>query len=235
MEDAIDAVRQYREAVGTEVDLCIELHRRLTPHEAVVFSRGIERYYPMYVEDPILPDNMDAMAEIAAKTQVPIATGERLHTIFEFEMLLARNAVDYVRPDVCLCGGITHSKKIAALAEDRHVGVIPHNPLSPISTAACIQIAASCPNFVLQEYPNDEGQSFGGTPPQGAEQLIGGGKAKRRNDLVKSPLTLQDGFIMIPDAPGIGVELIEGAEELFPFSRRPVRTRLHRDGSVVDQ
>jgi galactonate dehydratase len=235
MEDAIDAVRQYREAVGNDIDLCIEVHRRLTPHEAVVFSRGIERYHPMYIEDPTLPDNFDAMAQIAAKTSVPIATGERIHTIFEFEMLLARNAVHYVRPDVCLCGGITHSKKIAALAEARHVGVIPHNPLSPVSTAACIQIAAACPNFVLQEYPNDEGQTFGGAPPQGAEQLFGGGAAKRRNDLVKTSIMLRDGFIVIPDAPGIGVDLVPDAEKLFPFRRRSVMTRLQRDGSVVDQ
>jgi galactonate dehydratase len=235
MGEAIEAVRLYREAVGADVDLCIEIHRRLTPHEAIVFANGIEQYNPMFIEDPTLPDNFDAMAQIAAKTTVPIATGERLHTIFEFEMLLARNALHYVRPDVCLCGGITHSKKIAALAEARHVGVIPHNPLSPVSTAACIQIAAACPNFVLQEYPNDEGQAFGGAPPQGAEQLIGEGASKRRNDLVKSPVTLRDGFILIPDAPGIGVELVENAVELFPFRRRPVMTRLHRDGSMVDQ
>ena len=238
IEEAIEAVRLYREAVGKEVDLCIELHRRLTPHEAVVLARGIEQYHPMFIEDPTLPDSMDAMAAIAAKTHVPIATGERLHTIFEFEMLLSRNAVHYVRPDVCLCGGITHAKKIATLAEARHVGVVPHNPLSPVSTAACIQIAACCPNFVLQEYPNDEGQAFGGVPPQGAEQLVGtenSSLSKRRNNLVKAPLVLEDGFIVIPDGPGIGVELVEGAEELFPHRRRPILTRLHRDGSVVDQ
>jgi galactonate dehydratase len=237
MEEAIDAVRQYREAVGNDVDLCIEIHRRLAPHEAVVLARGIEKYHPMFIEDPTLPDSMDAMAAIATKTHVPIATGERLHTIFEFEMLLARNAVHYVRPDVCLCGGITHAKKIAALAEARHVGVVPHNPLSPVSTAACIQIAASCPNFVLQEYPNDAGQAFGGLPPQGAEQLVSAEQSglKRRNNLVKSPLVLEEGFIVIPDAPGIGVELVEGAEEMFPYKRRPLLTRLHRDGSVVDQ
>jgi galactonate dehydratase len=238
MGEAIDAVRQYREAVGDEVDLCVEIHRRLTPHEAVVLARGIAPYHPMFMEDPILPDNMDAMALVASQSPVPIATGERLHTIYEFEMLLSRNAVQYVRPDVCLCGGITHAKKIAALAEARHVSVVPHNPLSPVSTAACIQIAACCPNFVLQEYPNDEGQTFGGTPPQGAEQLVGGEGAnggRRRNNIMRTSLTVKDGFIIIPDAPGIGVELVDGVEELFPYRRRPLRTRLHRDGSVVDQ
>ena len=233
---AIDAVRQYREAVGNNVDLCIEIHRRLTPHEAVVLANGIEEYLPMFIEDPTLPDNMDAMAWIADRVRVPIATGERLHTIFEFEMLLARNAVQYVRPDVCLCGGITHAKKIAALAEARYVGVIPHNPLSPVSTAACIQIAAACPNFVLQEYPNDDGQVFGGKPAQGAEQLTSRGRGElRRNDLVRHGLRQERGFVIIPDAPGIGVELVADVAKHFPYQRRPVATRHHVDGSVVDQ
>ncbi|MEO2005150.1 MAG: mandelate racemase/muconate lactonizing enzyme family protein, partial [Candidatus Poribacteria bacterium] len=156
MRDAIDTVGRYRDAVGNDVDLCIEIHRRLTPAEAVVLGRGIEQYHPFFYEDPTLPDNLDAMAEIADKIHIPIATGERLHTIYEFEMLLSRGGVQYVRPDVCMAGGLTHSKKIAALAEARGVGVVPHNPLSPVSTAACIQLAACIPNFALQEYPTGE-------------------------------------------------------------------------------
>ncbi|MDQ3656317.1 MAG: mandelate racemase/muconate lactonizing enzyme family protein, partial [Chloroflexota bacterium] len=151
IREAIESVRQYREAVGDEVDLCIEIHRRLTPAEAVVLARGIEPFHPFFYEDPILPDNFDAMGLLAQHVHIPIATGERLHTIFEFEMLLARGAVQYVRPDVCLCGGITGARKIAALAEAHYVEVVPHNPLGPVSTAACLQLAASIPNFALQE------------------------------------------------------------------------------------
>ena len=142
MADAIETVARYREAVGNDVDLCIEIHRRLAPAEAIVLARGIEPYFPFFYEDPILPDNFDAMELVAQNIHIPIATGERIHTIFEFEALLRRGAVQYVRPDVCLAGGITHSKKIAALAEAHHVGVVPHNPLSPVSTAACLQLAA---------------------------------------------------------------------------------------------
>src|SRR5207237_8464665 len=156
MGQAIDTVRQYREAVGDSVDLCIEIHRRLTPAEAVVLARGIEPYHPMFYEDPILPDNFDAMAEVARQIAIPIATGERLHTLYEFQMLLARNAVQYVRPDVCMAGGISGTKKIAALAEASHVGVVPHNPLSPVSTAACLQIAACIPNSPIQQHPAGE-------------------------------------------------------------------------------
>ncbi|MBN1641462.1 MAG: galactonate dehydratase [Anaerolineae bacterium] len=216
MRDAIDTVRRYREAVGDEVDLCIEIHRRLTPHEAIVLARGIEPYHPFFYEDPIRPDSMDAMAAVAEQIHIPIATGERLHTIWEFEMLLQRGAVQYVRPDVCMAGGLTHAKKIAALAEAHHVDVVPHNPLSPVSTAACLQLAACIPNFALQEYPRGELE-----PP--------------KSEIVRSPLRVEDGFLIIPDAPGIGIELAEDAAERYPYRKREVRTRLHVDGSVVDQ
>ena len=216
MRDAIDTVRRYREAVGDAVDLCIEIHRRLTPSEAIVLARGIEPYHPFFYEDPILPDSFDAMALVAQNIHIPIATGERLHTIYEFDMLLSRGAVQYVRPDVCLAGGLTHSKKIAALAEARHVGVVPHNPLSPVSTAACVQLAACIPNFALQEYPVGEDE----LPKSG---------------IVKSALKLQNGYLIVPDAPGLGVELAEDAQERFPFKPRQVHTRLNVDGSVMDQ
>jgi galactonate dehydratase len=216
MRDAIDTVAQYRDAVGRDVDLCIEIHRRLTPAEAIVLARGIEQFHPFFYEDPILPDSFDAMALVAQNIHIPIATGERLHTIYEFEALLSRGAVQYVRPDVCLAGGLTHSKKIAALAEAHHVGVVPHNPLSPVSTAACIQLAACIPNFALQEYPLGED-----VPP--------------KSDIVKSTLKLENGFLVIPDVPGIGIELAEDAAERYPYRPRKVHTRLHVDGSVMDQ
>jgi galactonate dehydratase len=216
MNDAIATVARYREAVGNEVDLCVEIHRRLTPAEAIVLARGIEPYHPFFYEDPILPDSMDAMALVAQNIHVPIATGERLHTIYEFEMLLQRGAVQYVRPDVCLAGGLTHSKKIAALAEAHHVGVVPHNPLSPVSTAACLQLAACIPNFSLQEYPLGEGE-----PP--------------KSEIVKRSLRLENGYLIVPDAPGIGIELADDAAERYPYKARAVETRLGVDGSVVDQ
>ena len=215
--DAIETVRKYREAVGTSVDLCIEIHRRLTPTEAVQLGLGIEQYHPYFFEDPVTPDNFDEMEYVAGKINIPIATGERFTSPWEFEMALSRNSVQYVRPDVCLVGGITGARKVAALAEARHVGVVPHNPLSPVSTAACLQIAATAPNFALQEYPTGEDQ-----PP--------------KSDMVTGiPEHDGEGYLVISDAPGIGVELKDGAEENCPFVPREVGTRLHRDGSVVDQ
>ena len=216
IRDAIDTVGAYRDAVGNDVDLCIEIHRRLTPAEAIVLARGIEEFHPFFYEDPILPDNFDAMGLVAQHISIPIATGERIHTIYEFEMLLQRGAVQYVRPDVCMAGGITHTKKIAAIAEAHYVGVVPHNPLSPISTAACLQIAASIPNFAIQELPTGEHE-----PP--------------KSEIVKTAVQVENGFLIIPDAPGIGVELADDAQEKHPPVPREIRMRLHYDGSVVDQ
>ncbi len=214
MKDAADRVGEYREAVGDDVDLCIEIHRELHPAQAIVLGNLIEQYRPMFLEDPVPPDNFDAMARVARNIKIPIATGERLLTIQEFEMLLRREAAEYIRPDVCTVGGLTGSKKIAAIAEANYVGVIPHNPLSRVSTAACIQLAACIPNFVIQEYPRYE------TMPV--------------KDLVRTSIELKDGYLRIPNSPGIGAELNDDALERFPYRPRPPSTLIRRDGSIVD-
>ena len=216
MEEGVESVRQYREAVGNDVDLCIEMHRQLTVAEAIIFGRAIEKYNPMFYEDPVRPDNFDDMAQVADKVAIPIATGERFHTLQEFGMLIKRNACRFVRPDVCMCGGITNAKKIAALAEAYNVQVVPHNPLSPVSTAACMQIAASVPNFAIQEFPLGEAES-------------------PKKDIVRSTVKLVDGYLIVPDAPGIGIELTDGIEEKYPAIPREYVTRLAEDGSVFDQ
>lgn len=217
ISSAINAVRQYRAAVGDDVDLCIEIHRRMTPAEAVQLGRGIEEFHPFFFEDPVMPDNLDEMAYVAANTAVPIATGERLTSLWEFDMLLRRAAARYIRPDVCVVGGITAMKKIAAVAEAQHVGVVPHNPLSPVCTAASLQIAACIPNLALVEYPSGENEYPKHEMVTGIADHDG------------------EGFLLIPDRPGIGVELKPSAREKVPYVSRDVETRLHVDGSVVDQ
>jgi len=197
--DAIDNVRRLREAVGPAVDLCIEIHRRLTPPEAIALARGIEPYHPMFYEDPLRPNSFDAMALVAEHIDIPIATGERFTSLYQFQTLLTRNAVQYLRPDVCLCGGITGAKKIAAIAEAHDAWVVPHNPLSPVSTAACLQIAACIPNFAIQEYPSRTPDLDGSTAALGSDLAVG--------------LEEQEGgFMAIPTTPGIGVELAPDAE-----------------------
>ena len=221
IETAIDNVRRLREAVGPSVDLCIEIHRRLTPPEAIALGRGIERYTPMFYEDPLRPNSFDAMAQVAEHINIPIATGERFTSLYQFQTLLTRNAVQYLRPDVCLCGGITAAKKIAAIAEAHDAWIVPHNPLSPVSTAACLQIAACIPNFAIQEYPSR-------TPE------IDGGSALLGSDIATGLSEQVDGFLAIPQGPGIGLELVDDIERRFPMKPRPIRMRPHTDGSVVD-
>jgi galactonate dehydratase len=215
LDALVSRVAGVREAVGTGTDLCVEIHRRMTPPEAVALAREIEPYRPFFLEDPILPDSPQTMGQLAGKCRIPIATGERLHTIFEFRELLVAGGADYIRADVCLAGGLTHCKKIAALAESFHVGVIPHNPLSPVSTAACVQLDACIPNFILQEYTGED------RPP--------------KSEVLKTPLELEDGYLKVPVAPGIGVELNVEAVKAMPFKPKASATPLRQDGSVADK
>ncbi|MBQ9048892.1 MAG: mandelate racemase/muconate lactonizing enzyme family protein [Solobacterium sp.] len=216
VEDELEKVRVIREAVGPHFDFILEAHRGMDVPTAVTFGREVEKYRPMVFEDPVTPDNIDTMAQVADKVNIPIATGERFANIREFEMLMRRTAVRYIRPDVCAVGGITATKKIAAMAEGNDVLLIPHNPLGPVSTAACLQICACIPNLGIQELP--------GFCLNGAEDAM-----------VKEPLKCENGFMVIPDAPGIGVELADNAEELYPAKERGSNVA-HRsfDGSVKD-
>ena len=216
IEREVEKVRVCREAVGPDFDFILEVHRGMTLPEAVAFGRAVEPYRPMILEDPVPPDNVDTMAEVASKIGVPIATGERAIDLRECEVLMARHVCQYIRPDVCAVGGITTSKKIAALAEAHDVLVIPHNPLGPVSTAACLQICASIPNLGIQELP--------GFCLNGAE-----------DKMVKEPLRYENGCMLIPDAPGIGVELADDAEELYPAKERGSNAaRRAFDGAVKD-
>lgn len=214
IQDELEKVRLCREAVGSDFDFVLEAHRGMTKPEAIAFGTEVAKYRPMVLEDPMTPDNIDSMAEIAEKIPVPIATGERFTNLREFEMLMHRHAAQYIRPDVCAVGGITTTKKICAAAEANDVLVIPHNPLGPVSTAACLQICASIPNLGIQELPT--------FCLNGAEDAM-----------VKNPLRFENGCMIIPEAPGIGVELAENASELYPANERGSNAAKRAfDGSV---
>lgn len=214
LEEMLKRVAAVRETVGNGVDLCVEIHRRMDPHHASGLAYELAKFRPYFLEDPLLPDSVQRMGDLQRSINVPIATGERLHTIFEFNELLAAGGCRFIRPDVCLCGGLTHSKKIAAIAEAYHVGVIPHNPLSPVSTAACVQLDACIPNFALQEYTGED------RPP--------------KSEILKEPLKREGGYLLIPDRPGIGVELNLEVARKYPPVAKEMRTPLHEDGSVAD-
>ncbi|MBI3667843.1 MAG: galactonate dehydratase [Acidobacteria bacterium] len=208
-------VAAVRKAVGPEVDVMIDVVCLLTPAEAIAVGKALAPYGLYFFEDPIEPDNIDALAHVAANLPMPVATGERLYTIYQFREVLNKNAAAYLRPDLCLAGGITGSKKIAALAEASYVGLVPHNPLSCVLTAACVQLCAAIHNLAIQEYPGDELE-------------------KPKRDLVKEPLKLEGGYLIVPQKPGLGVELNEEAFNHYPPVPYQRRAIVGRDGALRD-
>ena len=213
-DEAVDRVGAVKDAVGTAADICVEIHRQMTPAESIWLGRRLEQFNPFFYEDPMLPDSPAIMGAVADQCNIPIATGERFTTIFEYQQLLEAKAASYVRPDLCLCGGLSGCKKVAAMAEAHHVKVIPHNPLSPVSTAACVQLDACIPNFALQEYTGES------EPP--------------KSDLLVTPLELVNGYLIVPERPGLGIELNEAALE-GPENPKILDTPIGFDGSVQDR
>lgn len=208
-------MQAVRERVGWDVDVSVENHRGLRPAQAIELGRAIEQYRPHFFEDPI-PDNLEAMREVIRQCRVPVATGERFINPMEFDSLMTTTGVRYIRPDMCVTGGITAGRKIAAEAEQRGIYVIPHNPLGPVSTAACIQLDAVIPNFEIQEYP-----------------MIN--NVCRLDREMKTPFAVENGYIRVPDGPGLGIELIDDIDKCFPFQGAYGAINLHEDGSVVDR
>jgi galactonate dehydratase len=206
-----------REAGGDELDLIFELHRKLDPTKAIVVCNALAAFHPLFIEDPIQIDTIGTQAEIAKRIGAPIAMGERLSSVWEFEELLSRNVAILVRPDVGLAGGLSACRKIAAVAEAHHCGVAPHNFLGPALTAATLHLCATIPNLVTMEFlPADEDTT--------------GSAAAFETTVVRS-----GGYCELPQGPGLGVSLVEDYELVAPvveqsrFSERLLRS----DGSVA--
>lgn len=221
-------VGKVREAVGDKIDLCLEMHRRLEPGLAIQVSHRLEKFNPMFLEDPIRPDNYDEMARVAAHSNIPIATGERITSFFDFAMLIERGGCSYVRASIAVCGGFTGMKKIAALAEAHHMSLVPHNPLSPVTTNAILQFVAATENVAISEYPDPYKAST-------ADNLLNTGVKLRQVDMVTQIPEFKDGYLMVPQEAGLGIDLIKDVQEKFPFRPHAVDARLNLDGSICDQ
>src|SRR5688572_868068 len=209
-----DRMAAARDAVKGDVDIILELHRKLTPLQAMPVATAVARFNPLFIEDPVQIDSIQSQGEIARRITSPLANGERMHNIWEFRELLSATGPQYVRPDVGLAGGLTHVKKIAAIAESFHCAVVTHNFLSPLLTAASVHLDVSIPNFVTQEYSKaDEGPVADAFP----------GALKR-----------EGGYIRAPEAIGLGVRVDE--KKLAEVGRKmwdPQRNPLRADGSVL--
>jgi len=210
-ETSINCVAAVREAVGKDVDLLIEGHGRLNPETAIRVARAIEPYSPMLYEEPVPPDNLDALAEVHRRSPVPIAAGERVYSIYQCREFLEKGCADIFQPDLSHCGGIGAIKKMAAMAEPYYISVAPHNPSGPISNAATLQIAGCTQNFRILEIMLSD--------------------VSWRKDITNEVVEYQDGEILIPQGPGLSIDLNEDACGEHPF--KPVYLR-HYKGTLTD-
>ena len=161
VRESAQRLEAVREAVGEDIEIGVDSHARIfEPVRALEMAEALKPYRPFFFEEPLRPENIDALADVQASSPIPIATGEMLYTKFQFRELLEKQGADIIQPDVCIAGGLLEMKKIAAMAEAHYVTVAPHNPMGPVATAVNVHFAVSTPNFLILEYsPDDVGQA----------------------------------------------------------------------------
>ena len=211
LDKAIRCIAAVREAVGEEVDLLIEAHGRFDVPTGIKIANEVAPFKPMFLEEPVPPNNLEALEAVREKSPVAISAGERLYTRYDYNELFRRRACDYIQPDVSHAGGIMELKKIAAVAEAHYVPFAPHNPSGPVANAATLQLAASCPNFCILEIMYSD--------------------VPWRKDVTDEALFYEDGFIKIGDRAGLGIELNEEACLAHPYKEHTLR---HYTGALTD-
>ena len=193
VQAVVDRVASIREACGDDIEIGIDFHGRVHKPMAKVLAKAVEPFHPMFLEEVVLPENWEAFDQIAREVAVPLATGERLYSRWEFKRLFQQGVVDIIQPDVAMCGGILETRKICAMAEAYDMAAAPHAPYGPIALAATLQVDACTPNVFIQE------QSFGIHYNQGFDLL----------DFIKNKEIFQfeNGYLELPTKPGLGLEM----------------------------
>ena len=207
-------VEAVRKAVGEEMDLMVDLHARTWPAMAVRYCQAFEPYGLLFFEEPCPSEDVDAIVQVTRQSKVPIATGERLVTRWQFRELLEKRACHVIQPDLSHCGGLWEARKIAAEAEARSIAVAPHNPNGPIATAAAIHFALATPNWVIQETVSAD--------------------VPWRDEVVSGVPAAVDGCAGVPEGAGLGVEVDERAAAAHPYQPELEQRYFHPDGSVAD-
>jgi len=211
IERTVGIVGALRAHAGPAVDLALDAHGRLSPAMSIQLAAAVAGYRPMFLEEPCLPENVDAMVTIARSTPIPIATGERLMTRWGFREVIEKQAAAVLQPDPSHTGGILETRRIAAMGEIYYMGVGPHCPLSAVALAACLQVDACLPNFLIQEFVT-----------------LG-------DDLLVEPFVVRSGCVEIPEGPGLGIEIDEAKlAALTCDGRWRTPEYRHDDGSVAD-
>ena len=211
LDKAMRCVDEVRKAVGNDVDILIEGHGRFNIPTAVTIAKELEQFKPMFFEEPVPPDSLDALKEVKMRSNIPISAGERLYTRWDYRKMFDLAAADYIQPDISHAGGIMELKKIAAEAEVHYIPFAPHNPSGPVANAATLQLAASCTNFCILEIMYSD--------------------VEWRKDITNESLKYEDGYIYIPDNPGLGIEINE--EECLKHPYKP-HTLRHYSGELTN-
>ncbi len=211
LNTALECVGAVREAVGNDIDLLIEGHGRFNISTGIKIAKELEQFRPMWFEEPVPPDNLDALKAVRDKSPVAISAGERLYTRWDYIPMFETHAADFIQPDISHAGGISELKKIASQAECKYIGFAPHNPSGPVANAATLQLAACCPNFSILEIMYSD--------------------VEWRKDVTDESLVYNDGYISIPDRPGLGIEINEDECLKHPYSPHTLR---HYTGALTD-
>lgn len=222
IDEAIKRIAAVRESVGPDIGVGVDFHGRAHKPMAKILAKELEPFHPMFIEEPVLPENNEALREIAHHVSIPIATGERMFSRWDFKKLLIDGYADIIQPDLSHAGGITECKKIISMAEAFDVAAAPHCPLGPIALAACLQVDATCHNAFIQE------QSLGIHYNKGGDLL----DYLVENNVFK----YEKGYVKIPDAPGLGIEINEEHVRKMAQTGHNWRNPLwrHTDGSVAE-
>ncbi|BFT70080.1 galactonate dehydratase [Paenibacillus sp. P36] len=222
IDQVLERVAAIRESVGKYVGIGVDFHGRVHKPMAKILAKELEPFKLMFIEEPVLSENNEALREIARHTSIPIATGERMFSRWDFKSLLADGYVDIIQPDLSHAGGITECKKIASMAEAYDVALAPHCPLGPIALAACLQVDATAHNAFIQE------QSLGIHYNQGSDLL----------DYIVdgSVFAYKDGFVQIPQGPGLGIEVNEAHVRKMAAIGHQWQNPVwrHKDGSIAE-
>jgi galactonate dehydratase len=221
VEAARERLATVRETVGPDVDVGVDFHGRVSKSMAKRLATALEPYDPMFIEEPVLPEHNDALPELAAHTSIPIATGERMYSRWDFKSVLEDGAVDVIQPDLSHAGGISEVKKIVGMAEAYDVAMAPHCPLGPIALAACVQVDACSPNVLIQEQSLD----------------IHYNETSDVLDYLADPSVFEfrDGYVELPDGSGLGIDIEEDhVRELAGEVNWHNPVWRHDDGSVAE-
>jgi L-alanine-DL-glutamate epimerase-like enolase superfamily enzyme len=213
----VTAIKQFqavREAVGDEIEIVFDVHTRLDLADAVWLCQEVEPFRPFFIEDPLRCENPDSFKTLRPRTHVPLAAGEQFSSKWEFRQLIEEEWIDYARIDLCIVGGFTEAKKIAGWCETHYIKLAVHNPLGPVSSAACLHLNLACPNVGVQEQPHRTNTVL--------------------TDVVPVQPEWKDGYLLPPTRPGLGIEFDRVAAKQHPFQLSELPHLRRLDGSVTN-